>query len=201
MITRRCSVVALALLLSGCLTAPPHSLDISELQKYRMADVVVEGAEVVRSWPAQEEAFVSSGAADPDTVNRLQTEPASNFPALRAHMQRALNEEFKREFASQVAPIFTGARPVRAVVRLVRFDVPSGVRRVFVDTDAKIKAEIDLTDLGTGASVLKYDGPYRSKKLLGGVLAPVAISLDRSDVAIPLITEYVTLYRDWLLHR
>ena len=153
----------LFLLVSACVSVPPHALSPTEFQKYRITHVSVEGVEVIRSWPAQEQTYVKSNPADFETVNRLQAEPASNFPALRAHIQRVLDERFKLEFASQVTPVFTGTRPVKAIVRLKTFDVPSAARRVLVDQNAKIKAEIDLVDASTGVPVVRYDGPFRSK--------------------------------------
>ena len=143
----------LFLLVSACVSVPPHALSPTEFQKYRITHVSVEGVEVIRSWPAQEQTYVKSNPADFETVNRLQAEPASNFPALRAHIQRVLDERFKLEFASQVTPVFTGTRPVKAIVRLKTFDVPSAARRVLVDQNAKIKAEIDLVDASTGVPV------------------------------------------------
>jgi hypothetical protein len=201
MISRRFFAVAVALLVSGCISAPPHSLSIADLQKYRISDVAVEGVEVIRSWPVQEETFVKATGADQETINRLQSEPASTFPGLRAHMQRVLSERFKLEFSSQVTPIFTGPRPVKAVVRLETFDVPSGARRVLIDQDAKIKANIDLVDASTGAVILSYAGPFRSRRLIGGLATAIAVALDRSDVGYSLITDYMTAYRDWLLQR
>ena len=200
-IVRRCFLLGATLLLAGCITAPPHSMAVSDFQKYRIADVRVEGIEVIRSWPPQEEIFVKAGRADAEMVNRLHTEPASNFPALRAHFQQVLDDRFKLEFSSQVAPIFTGTRPLRAVVRLRTFDVPSGARRVLIDQDAKIRAEIDLVDPATGASVLKYDGPFRSKRMVGGIATVIAVALDNSDVGYSLITDYITAYRDWIVQR
>jgi hypothetical protein len=200
-ILRRGFVVGALLLLAGCMGAPPHALAPSDFQKYRIADVSVEGVEVIRSWPTQEEIFVKSGGADADTVNRLHTEPASNFPAVRAHFHRALTERFRQELNAQVRPIFTGSRPVKAVVRLKTFDIPSGARRVLVDQDAKIKAEIDLVDPATGATIVKYDGPFRTKWMVGGVATVIAVALETSDMGYTLITDYVADYRDWLLQR
>jgi hypothetical protein len=201
MISRRFFAVATMLLLAGCMSAPPHSLSIANLQQYRIADVSVEGVEVIRSWPVQEETFVKATAADQETINRLQSEPAANFPGLRAHMHRVLTERFKLEFSSQVSPIFTGPKPVKAVVRLTTFDVPSGARRVLIDQDAKIKANIDLVDAATGAPILHYEGPFRSRRLIGGLATAIAVAFDRSDVGYSLVTDYMTAYRDWLLQR
>ena len=109
------------------------------------------------------------------------------------------NERLKLEFASQVSPLFGGARPVKAIVRLKNFDVPSAARRVFVDNDSKMKADIDLVDASTGASVLNYEGPFRSRRLIGGLATPIALALDQSDTGYSMLTEYVTTYRNWLL--
>jgi hypothetical protein len=198
-LAKLCFVTTLAALLGGCLTAAPHSMAISDFQKYKIVDVRVEGAELIKSWPAQEEIYVKTNAVDADLASRLQTEPAYKFPALRAHIERALHERLKLEFASQINPLFTGSRPVRAIVRFRNFDVPSAARRVFIDQDAKIKADIDLVDANTGASVLSYEGPFRGRRLVGGLATPIALAFDQSDTGFSMLTEYITTYRNWLL--
>ena len=199
-IAGRWLVVGVALLLGGCLTVPPHSMSVSDFQKYRIADVRVEGVEVIRSWPGEEEIYVKTNPVDEAMLTRINTEPAYNFPFLRSHFERALAGRFKLEFESQVSPLFNGTRPVRAVVKLKTFDVPSAGRRIFVDTDAKMKAEIHLVDAGNGAPVLVYDGPYRTRRLVGGLATGIALALDRSDTGYSMITDYITAYRNWLLN-
>jgi len=44
--------------LCGCLSVPPHGSAIEDLGRYRIVDVAVEGAEIIRSWPTEEERFV-----------------------------------------------------------------------------------------------------------------------------------------------
>ncbi|HEY8383820.1 MAG TPA: hypothetical protein VIL09_16905 [Microvirga sp.] len=198
MVVRLFAAVLVALSLAACVTTAPHNFGGSDFARYRIADVSVEGVEVIRSWPGEEEVFLRTNAVDPETRRRIETEPASQFPALRAHIQRALTTRFNAEFASHVAPIFTGTRPARAVVRLRTFDVPSVARRVFVDTDAKIEADIDIVDAATGEVILRYDGPYRLRRLVGGFATGLAVAFDRSDVGHSQITDYMTAYRDWL---
>jgi hypothetical protein len=62
---------------------------------------------------------------------------------------------------------------------------------VFVDNDAKSKADIDLLDASIGTSVLHYEGPFRGRKLIGGLATPIALALDRSDTGCPMLTDYV----------
>jgi hypothetical protein len=192
-------IFGLAVALGGCATVPPHSLAQAEFQQYRIEGVTVEGVDVIRSWPNEEDTFVKANPVDSETLGRIQTRPASEYPPLKAHLQRVLNDRFRLEFASQVAPLFTGSRPLRAVIQLKRFDVPSVARRVFVDNDAKIQAHITLVDARTGRLFLHYTGPYWTKKLVGGLATGIAVALDRSDVGMSLITDYMTAYRNWLL--
>ena len=192
-------LVAAALGLSACATLPPPALGPTDFQRYRIPDVAVEGVEVIGSWPAEEEAFVALNSADADTIARLRTEPASSFPAVRAHLHRALTSRFKAEFAAQGASVFSGPRPLRAIVRLKVFDVPSTARRVFTDNTAKMQADIDLVDPASKALILRYEGPFRSRRLIGGLATGLALALDRSDVGQSQITDYMTAYRNWLL--
>jgi hypothetical protein len=188
-----------SMVLAACATVPPHSMDPSAFQRFKITEVVVEGVKVVRSWPSQEEDYLKTHAVDPSVVRRLQSEPSWNFPEVQERFQTALNGQFGAEFGSQITPLFTGSKPLKAVVTLKIFDVPSAARRVFVDSRAKIKAEIDLVDAKTGASVLKYDGPYRDKEIIGGIATALAIAINSSDPGYVLISEYVREYRNWLL--
>jgi hypothetical protein len=195
MIRRSFVFACLAMILSACASVPPPALGPSDFEKFRIADVVVEGVEVIRSWPRQEEAFAKANATDPETVDRLRTEPASSFPAVRAHLQRALDQQFRAEFASKVSPIFSGRRPLRAVVRLRVFDVPSTLLRVFVQEISQFRADIDLVDVASGAPVLSYEGLLYIKRLPAGI----ALAFEQSDPGADQITYFMTAYRNWLL--
>ncbi|MFC7396491.1 hypothetical protein ACFQU1_04695 [Chelatococcus sp. GCM10030263] len=181
-----------SLVLAACATVPPHSMDLSAFQRFKIAQVAVKGVKVVRSWPSQEEAYLKTHAVDPSVARRLQNEPSWNFPEVQEQFQTALDDQFGAEFGSQITPLFTGAKPLKAVVRLKIFDVPSVARRVFVESRPKIQAEIDLVDAKTGALVLKYDGVYRSREIGGGIGTALAMAINSSDPGYVLIGEYVS---------
>src|SRR3712207_9594777 len=93
MTTSRCIIIMFTVaVLGGCVSVAPHDLSADDLRRYRIVDVAVEGAEAIRSWPAEEEAFLKTGAVDPKTANRIRTEPAFNFPGLTGHFRQSLNE-------------------------------------------------------------------------------------------------------------
>ncbi|QFU16835.1 hypothetical protein [Microvirga thermotolerans] len=156
------------------MTVPPHGLAVDDFRQYRIAEVTVEGVEVIRSWPGEEEAYLRTHALDSETVDRIQTGPANRFSELVGHFRAALDARLRADFAALIGPIFMGRRPLAAVVRLKAFDVPSAARRAFVDSDAKLKAEIDLVDKATGRPVLRYEGPWASRRPIGGLLTGVA---------------------------
>jgi hypothetical protein len=196
----RCIVIsASCLFLAGCLSVAPHSLAFEDFGRYRLTEVVVEGAEVIRSWPSEEERFLQSDAADPEIASRIKSEPASNFPQVTAHFQQVLTARINNELGSLIAPVFTGKQPVRAVVRLKVFDIPSVARRVFVDNDAKIQADIDIIDKATGRLILRYNGRLETKKLIGGLATGIALAFEGSDLGYSMITDYLSAYRNWLL--
>ena len=201
MLSRCVALASMCLLLAGCLTVPPHNLGGGELQKYRIVEIAVEGAEGIRSWPHEEESFIKANAVDGETANRIRTEPAFQFPQLTQHFQKVLTEKVRAELGYLVDPIFTGTRPARIVVRLRQFDVPSAARRVFVDTDAKLQADIDLLDKTTNTLVLRYNGRSDMRKLVGGLATGIAIAFERSDIGQTMITDYLSAYRNWLLQK
>jgi hypothetical protein len=195
---RHAFVAASALLLAGCVTVAPHTVSQDTIHDLKIVDVEISGVEVIRSWPAGEEAYARSPGADPAIVPRLQTSLVSDFPPVQAFIAGELKGIFKSEFDSQFAGIFSGRRPVRALVHIKQFDVPSVARRIFLGGPAMFNAEIDLRDARTGASVLYYSGDYSSKLLLGGVSAPIAAAV-AGDQGRPVIQDYLAQYRNWLL--
>ena len=201
----------LALILGGCVTVPPPTVSVEEIGSYRLAGLELRGVEVIRSWPAQEQAYLASGKADPDVARRLPNESASNFPALQAQFLSALQQEFTGKFNDQVAPILHGTRSVKALVTLSLFDVPSGARQALIDDEAKLRATILLTDAKTGAVLVDYPGPIRSKTIGGNILAhgvigavasaAVTSMMQREDPGQALIAEYIADYHAWLVTR
>jgi hypothetical protein len=70
---------------------------------------------------------------------------------------------------------------------------------VFVDSAAKIQADIDLVDAATGATLLRYEGPLRTRPMVGGFATGIALALDRSDVGAALLDDYLVAYQNWLV--
>jgi len=198
----RCFVIAsVCAVLAGCVSVPSHGLSSDDLQRYRIVDVTVEGAEVIRSWPAEEEAFLKTGPVDPATADRIRAEPASNFPQLTGHFRQVLNARIGNGLTQATGDIFTGSLPVRAVVRLREFDIPSVARRVFVDNHTKIRADIDIVDRATGRLILHYEGPSTRSARIGGLGTGIALAFEQSDLGASMIADYLSAYRNWLLRK
>jgi hypothetical protein len=181
------------------LSVAPHNLSDQDLHQYKVVETIVQGVEGIRSWPKEEDQFLKSNAVDAETANRMRSEPASEFPQLRAHFQQVLTARFKNELSYLTRPIFSGSRPAQLVVRLRVFDVPSATRRVFVDSSAKIQADIDLVDKASGRLILRYNGRLETKKLIGGLATGIAVAFEQSDVGQSMIVDYLSAYRNWLL--
>ena len=206
----RLLALILLLPLAACVTVPPPSVSVDEIASSELVGSEVEGEQVIASWPDQEQAYLASGKADPDVVKRLPTEAASNFPVLQAQFRAALQPRFQAALAQTVAPAMQGAHPVRAVMKLQRFDVPGGARRVLVNGNVTMRAVIDLVDAKSGAVLVSYPGPLFVRDiggaLLGGVIhgvvtAAVVGAIDKDEPGTMMINAYVTDYRKWLLER
>jgi hypothetical protein len=195
---QRVVAFAPALLVAACVTVAPHTASIDNIRNFKLVDVEISGVEVIRSWPAGEEAYARSPDADPNLVQRLPTSLVSDFPLVQAFIAGELKNIFKSEFDTEFRSVFVGQRPVKAFVHLKKFDVPSVARRVFLGGGAIIEAEVDLRDAKTGTSVLYYSGDWSTKMLLGGLSAPVAAAI-AGDQGRPLVHDFLLQYRDWLL--
>lgn len=200
MLKRFLALIAISFFLTGCLSVPPHTLSDSQLQQYKITDISLEGIEVIRSWPTEEDRYLQSHQLAPEQINRIQTEPAFNFPELKAHFQQALEARVRSEIGYLIGPILSGHRPVRVVVRLKIFDIPSAARRVFVDNNAKIQADIDLVDKTTGQLILRYDGRPVVRQLIGGLGTGIALIFESPDLGYSMMSDYLSAYRNWLLH-
>ncbi|MET0745146.1 MAG: hypothetical protein ABWY78_17365 [Microvirga sp.] len=142
---------------------------------------------------------MATHAVDPETANRIRTEPAFAFPELGRHFQQALDRKVREELTYLTGPIFSGSRPARIVVRLRVFDIPSAARRVFVDQDTKMQADIDLVDKASGALILRYHGNLALRRVVGGLWTGLAMAFERSDHGMTMISDYLSGYRNWLL--
>ncbi|WP_019904499.1 hypothetical protein [Methylobacterium sp. 77] len=193
------ALALLSIFLLGACVTPPHSVSLTTVQQFHIVDVTVENVDIIRSWPAEESVVVKAENFDAAAIDRLQSESASKFPAMRAHFQMVLTERFKAEFATHVSSKLAGTRPVRAVVKLKQFDVPSVARRIFVDQDVKVQLDIDLVDKRTDEVLLSYKGPFRSIPLFGGISTVVAVALEPADPTIRMTDRYIEGYGTWLL--
>jgi len=189
------------LMLASCATIPPPAMSVDEIASFKLVGVEVHGVQVIRSWPVQEKRFLATNA-DPEIARRLPDESAQNFPVVQAFFQAALQRMFADHLEGALAPVMRGARPVRAVVTLKQFDVPSVVRRVLIDQYAKIQLTIDIIDAKTNALLISYPGPYHQQWLFGGLSAPIADAIAADyDPENTLIANYILDYRTWLVTR
>jgi hypothetical protein len=161
----------------------------------------VEGAEAIRSWPAEEEAFLKTGTVDPEAANRIRTETAFKFPQLTGHFRQVLNARLGCGLTQATGDIFTGDQPVRAIVRLREVGIPSVARRVFVDNHTKIGADIDIADRATGRLILHYEGPSARTARIGRIGTGIALAFEQSDLGASMIADYLSAYRNWLLRK
>jgi hypothetical protein len=80
---RALAALAPGLLLAACMTVAPHTLTQDHVRNLKLVDVEISGTEVIRSWPAGEEAYARSPDADPSLVQRLPTSLVSDFPPVQ----------------------------------------------------------------------------------------------------------------------
>jgi hypothetical protein len=192
----------LPLALGACVTVPPPTATPEEIASFKLTAVEVQGVDVINSWPVEERHFLASGKADADIAQRLPSESAKHFPVVQAYFQAELQRQFSTQFDRYVAPVIHGVRPVKAIVRLKQFDVPSTIRRVLVDQQAKLNFAVDLVDAKTNANLLSYPGVDRQKRLWGGLGAPIAEAIaGEADAGKELIESGVGEYASWLAAR
>lgn len=202
-ILRAVAALAGLVLLSACATLPRPSLSPTDLAQFHLAGVEVEGGSAFRTWPAQEEAFLGAHQLDQDTINRIKTRPISEDPAMTAFALHAATGLFKADLGNATAGVMSGPKPVKAVVTLKRFDVPSVMRRMLTDQVAALTARVTLVD-ASGASLLASPEITVTIGLVGGLSSPIASGIESVAGKEPgreLVKAFAVRYRDWLLQK
>ncbi|MFG1301538.1 hypothetical protein V5F49_17245 [Xanthobacter sp. V3C-3] len=202
----RLKIVVLPLLLmvlAACASVPGPSLTAGDLGQFRLAAVEVKGAQAFGAWPAEEEAFIAAHALDQETLTRIRTRPIKEDPALAAFALSQATTLFQQEMPAATQSILSGQKPVRMVVHLQRFDVPSVARRMFTDQVAMLSARVQLVD-AQGATVLDSPDLRVATPLLGGLSSAVASAVESSSGNEPgagLVRKFAEAYRGWLLQK
>ena len=112
---------------------------------------------------------------DPETASRIQR--AEPFVVAQEHFEKVLQNRFSFELTEAIGAVLAGTRPVKAVIDVRHLDVPSVVRRVLIDDNAKIRLQVDLVDARTGQVVLPGREALKFEKMVGGFGAPIAASM------------------------
>ncbi|MCA3631583.1 MAG: hypothetical protein INF16_02210 [Methylobacterium sp.] len=202
MIYRRRLPLLLCLFIAGCQTAGPgSSLPKNDIRQHRIVETQVRGIENIFAWPREEENFANSSPAAKEALEQHGLKPSGQLPGLREQLQTAMTSLVDRQVSNVLGSELKGPRPVKLVLTIQTFDIPSPVRRTFVDQHAKFQATIDLVDVRTGETLSTYAGSQRAQFMLGGLggLIAVAARPELKDVSESLVGDYMRAYKAWLL--
>lgn len=166
---KRFVVLACVVLLVGCVTAPPPSLSVDEINSLKV--VAVEGAvaPVARSgWMSVTEDFKKSKglvtvvkeSGERDVAPQI-IEPVLPVEELRAYVQREFDARVQKVFTPPLKTELKGTRPVKVVVRMHDALILSPGLRFGVmllagqsGDENRLDASIDVVDAATGKTLL-----------------------------------------------
>jgi hypothetical protein len=188
---------------SACATVPPPSISVADLSQFQLAGVELRAADGIRAWPAEEQVFIKTNGVDEAAAAQIAQRPIHENAALKAHAAGALIALLQVDMRSELSGVLTGRKPVKAMVTVTRFDVPSVARRVFTDQVATMSARVALVD-AAGATILESPDLSVSAPLLGGLSTLVASAVETSSGNEPgrvLVRNFAARYRAWLLQK
>lgn len=191
------------ILLCACASIPPPSVSVADISQFHLAGVEVQGADGIRAWPAEEESFIRASGLDADAAAQIASRPIHESPALKTHAAAALTALLQEDMRKELSAVLSGHKPVRAMVSVSRFDVPSVVRRVFTDQVATMSATVTLVE-ASGATLMRSPELFVSAPLLGGLSSLVAGAVEVSTGNEPgrvLARNFAARYRAWLLQK
>ncbi len=193
--------ICFVLFLAACATVPPHSLNIDKIRNFKIVAVEFKGAENIASWPSEEENYRKQPNVDAQVIDRLRNGTAQKVPEIHPFFAKKLVERFEPSFQRAVAGAMNGTQPVKAIVKINTFYVPSTAARVFVNNTSVMSATIILVDVKTSAELVRYEGNSKLQRNLGGV---GALLVSVTDLALSgendLIADYFEGYKKWLVN-
>lgn len=202
MLQRFFRIVLVSLALAGCVTAPPTDIPLDQVRSWKLTQIEVTGSEVIKSWPHQERVYLERNNIAGDAAQQIAVNSVQDTPGLRDHVRVALQDVVATQLRNTLSNDLNGNRPVKAVVQVMQLDIPSALRRLIVENQARFHAKIDIVDVGTGKILVSWPGEYVWETMAAGV---GGLLLDRvlysSDVAPRLMSNSFGHFRTWLVTR
>lgn len=216
MIARRWFVLALALVVSGCLSAHRHALPVEEVESFKLASLEGQVApNLTGTWLSMRDDFIKSkgGAqtSDATTSDQAQNESASQFSQteFRAFLSGQFSERFRKAFSAPLTDELKGTRPVRVVATLRTVEILPAVARIFMTLAAgqagnsnAIVVSFEIIDAKSG-KVLLTSPPIRHTGVGGQSLIDLGGSgpLFDPDPMTRMLFSLQPQFSEWLFKR
>lgn len=196
MFRRVMSVLALALLIGGCVTTAQHTLPPTEVKSFNLTDVKVS--------IAPQASIVGYGIQEYAAARRIpnyELNAATETEEAKAWIRDHLSARVKAAMQNGLSGSLSGQRPVRAEVVVRTFFLSSAVQRIIVGGDYRIIADVTLVDAKSGVPIVSYpEMIYIMPALNGWGGAIIQAAYDASNPPEErLVNGFVEKYRDWLL--
>jgi hypothetical protein len=140
----------------------------------------------------------SKGGTDNQSV-------VANTPEANAYVRNLLASRIKAGIEKVMAGQLNGVRPVRLEVVVKRFDIPSALESILINSARGMTADARLVDARTGAFIAANADVAVALPAGGGLLGTaVQAAIDNAADQSPaqkLIDRYAGDYRDWLLRK
>jgi hypothetical protein len=178
----RLAALGTALALAGCVTTE-NSLSQADIAGMKLTGVTVS--------------FAPDATLQWDDV-------VPNTPEGRASLRNTLAPRIKTGVERAMAGGLNGTRPVRLDIVVKHFMMASAVERLIVGGGRGMRADANLVDARTGATILALPN-LAAVKLAGNGIVGTAVqaAVDSASAQTPadqLIELYGANYRYWLLH-
>lgn len=202
MLRRFFSLIFLSLAMVGCATVPPPDIAVDQVRSWKLTQIEVKGSEVINSWPYQEKIYVTRNNISGDAAQQIAMNSVQNNAGLREFVRGALEENVTTRLRNALTNDLNGTRPVKAVVQVTQLDIPSAVRRLLVENQARFHAKIDIVDVGNGQVLASWPGEYVWETMAAGIGGMVLDQvLYSTDVAPRLLDKSFGYFRTWLVTR
>lgn len=203
-------MMAGAALLAGCATAStmlsPTEMKTLKLEsievKYAAPDSIWWGAAereyLAKTNPAAAKAAAAPPSAELGTSKNATPEPKiADTPEAKAYIETKLSTMIRERVTRAVGADLNGSRPVKLVVNVHSFVIPSPAQRLLLGGTPMLAAVTTLQDARTGAELGKMD--RIAAGMAGSGAIGVLIDQAFSDLEDRVLDTYASQVRAWLV--
>lgn len=184
-------------------------MDIAEVSVTILGDAPIWWGEAERDYAASQ--GCESGTADNRASGEVGSDQSQTSEATdcdydaviesaeaRAYLEKRASETLKSTLVEFVQPAFKGNVPARLSVKVKQVQIVSTGQALLLGGSHFLQAELEVTDIATGASLARYEDLYVTSGYGPGGPIGLVVEAASDDPFVRLSASYADEAKEWL---